>query len=784
MAIQINITEASSPQNVATIDRPDLNLEGNTFSKEQTKEEIQNAKISGIVGNATESNAPTSWTNGDPNLYESWKVIEPISTSSSWYALADTENKEKFPITQSDLDDNYISFEVNNGVVTVFPTVKISGDDGKSAYEIAVDNGFVGTETDWLESLGGSVISPVFDQFTDTEAQGGKQIADWISDNTIKYFENEVISIFYTGYMNNGTFVSDGGFRTTKTILADNITKVILNGKERLSTQGIKTLIGKLVSDSTFEVIHDVPAAVMTDLEVDIEFGKYSEIYFNTYGNTPPIGITLVRQFEKTIYAEPNDIVGLEEIKEATQFFTKTTSTDSADNWAANFYVNNGVSTFVGASQVCIYPIDGTDVIALKLTMNTPGSASALQGKRVSDGGWDTLVSFPTNTVLVDYVVNVEKNKYSVFAGNAMSANTHIIEFVKEIPVKDIKEYGDANWGGTGGGISANSSIIFAENYGVSASNTATDNTTALNSLFATHKDTGVAIHLPVGEIRVNAVLNIYNTTPLIGSGWGSDITSGTRLVFTTSNSYLNVQQNGTDNHRSATIKEIFFYGNSVAAKGLVLGAGVAFGMYENLAFSNFTNVAVQTVGALIYTFKNCNFIQSPNGISIANSTLYNANLIKLESCRFTTITNIAVNISVSANIVFDFCDFEAIGTTGNVNTGVVNASNLSGLGEGVDLSFRNCWSEIIRGGFWLKLALANGTTTFKDTMLWTAGGDCQKGIINNGSKVLIEGSTKIQGFVTGVETSNSGQTKLNGFATVGTHTELTGGTFKTATYS
>ena len=30
-----------------------------------------------------------------------------------------------------------------------------SGTNGKSAYEIAVDNGFVGTETEWLESLNG-----------------------------------------------------------------------------------------------------------------------------------------------------------------------------------------------------------------------------------------------------------------------------------------------------------------------------------------------------------------------------------------------------------------------------------------------------------------------------------------------------------------------------------------------------------------------------------------------------------------------------------------------------
>lgn len=34
---------------------------------------------------------------------------------------------------------------------------EIQGIPGKSAYEIAVENGFEGTEQEWLESLGGSV---------------------------------------------------------------------------------------------------------------------------------------------------------------------------------------------------------------------------------------------------------------------------------------------------------------------------------------------------------------------------------------------------------------------------------------------------------------------------------------------------------------------------------------------------------------------------------------------------------------------------------------------------
>lgn len=34
-----------------------------------------------------------------------------------------------------------------------FPIGNVKGNDGKSAYEIALDNGFEGTEQEWLESL-------------------------------------------------------------------------------------------------------------------------------------------------------------------------------------------------------------------------------------------------------------------------------------------------------------------------------------------------------------------------------------------------------------------------------------------------------------------------------------------------------------------------------------------------------------------------------------------------------------------------------------------------------
>ena len=57
-----------------------------------------------------------------------------------------------FPVTKS----QYIECADGTDLETKLSTIGGgSGTAGKSAYEIAVDNGFVGTETEWLESLNG-----------------------------------------------------------------------------------------------------------------------------------------------------------------------------------------------------------------------------------------------------------------------------------------------------------------------------------------------------------------------------------------------------------------------------------------------------------------------------------------------------------------------------------------------------------------------------------------------------------------------------------------------------
>lgn len=51
------------------------------------------------------------------------------------------------------------------------------GNDGKSAYQIAVDHGFEGSESEWLESLNGQDGSDAANPFTDDEVAALKALA-------------------------------------------------------------------------------------------------------------------------------------------------------------------------------------------------------------------------------------------------------------------------------------------------------------------------------------------------------------------------------------------------------------------------------------------------------------------------------------------------------------------------------------------------------------------------------------------------------------------------------
>ena len=79
---------------------------------------------------------------------------EDVPLASGVYTLAEGETIEDVPPEYDVVIDPYAEPEIPEGT---------NGADGKSAYELAVENGFEGTEQEWLESLKG-----------DTGAQGPK----------------------------------------------------------------------------------------------------------------------------------------------------------------------------------------------------------------------------------------------------------------------------------------------------------------------------------------------------------------------------------------------------------------------------------------------------------------------------------------------------------------------------------------------------------------------------------------------------------------------------------
>lgn len=113
------------------------------------------------------------------------------------------------------IEVNLIDDKVEVEVIQVTPLISVNnskGIDGKSAYQIAVINGFIGTEQDWLDSLvgpPGNIAAKVEYIFP---AGLTHQIAlssiDLVGFNSIQFYNQnkESISVYYS-YNSNYIFV-------------------------------------------------------------------------------------------------------------------------------------------------------------------------------------------------------------------------------------------------------------------------------------------------------------------------------------------------------------------------------------------------------------------------------------------------------------------------------------------------------------------------------------------------------------------------------------------------
>ena len=159
-----------------------------------------------------------------------------------------------------------------------------TGTSGKSAYEIAVDNGFVGTETEWLESLKGS-----------DGDKGDNGTTPHIDESTKNWFIGDVD----TGILAEGVSGNDGITPHIGTngnwFIGDTDTGVIAHGTDGKDGKSIKSItkdennnIITTFTDGTTENIGKLAIDVEADFLTETGFGslRYYNGVLQYYDNT------------------------------------------------------------------------------------------------------------------------------------------------------------------------------------------------------------------------------------------------------------------------------------------------------------------------------------------------------------------------------------------------------------------------------------------------------------------------------------------------------------------
>lgn len=126
----------------------------------------------------------------------------------------------------------------NNGNVTVIPAL-----EGRSAYRIAVDNGFIGTEQEWLESLKGG-----------TSLVGTKDY--WNNNNIIPKLGELVIITDYTIKNENNKEIKIPGIKVGDGINYINDLPVV--SSDSASKLSHTITIGNKVFDGSEDVVIDI----------------------------------------------------------------------------------------------------------------------------------------------------------------------------------------------------------------------------------------------------------------------------------------------------------------------------------------------------------------------------------------------------------------------------------------------------------------------------------------------------------------------------------------------
>ena len=147
-------------------------------------------------------------TQTDANLNEKFQTYSAKVSSdiNRMFDDSDRTSKEKIDGYISEIEQRRIAGEFNgsDGYTPVKDIDYFDGVDGKSAYQIAVDNGFIGTEAEWLASLRGADgkdgVQPDWNQNDETAQDYVKNRPFYLGDPVEAVLVEESTASFVDGY--------------------------------------------------------------------------------------------------------------------------------------------------------------------------------------------------------------------------------------------------------------------------------------------------------------------------------------------------------------------------------------------------------------------------------------------------------------------------------------------------------------------------------------------------------------------------------------------------------
>ena len=119
---------------------------------------VQAEKMKELIGDSTLSYEQRK--NFDTEISEMYNVLASLSNTSIVYSLS--EIKILKDTYQSELDkflESLSNIDLSSITLTPEQIANLKGENGLSAYQIAVNNGFEGSQSEWLDSLKGSNFS-------------------------------------------------------------------------------------------------------------------------------------------------------------------------------------------------------------------------------------------------------------------------------------------------------------------------------------------------------------------------------------------------------------------------------------------------------------------------------------------------------------------------------------------------------------------------------------------------------------------------------------------------